>query len=135
MSMRKDAKITKCPVFIPEGTRLGFAKGEAAPGDLLTYKEHYTDGSYGLRTGRVVGRVDAEGTDGPKVEGKIAAVVLSENGTFCYERWVDPKDVTEVHPNAPKFLAYFASTDPEQLLKDANYGSACAAHMDWRNLP
>lgn len=133
MSQRKDAKYSKRGVRCPNSSYQGFSRTEAKPGDWIAYREHCTDGSSHARFARVIGRIDAAGTDGPSVKGKVAAIALSDDGTFCYERWIDPADVLSIHSPAPKFLAWFASADPQELLRAADYGAAAAAHTDWND--
>lgn len=131
LAMRKDAKLSKVPVVCPNAVTAGFSTRTVMPGAFLEYKEHHEDGTCGVRIARAVGRIDASGTDGPPVRGFICAVALSDDGTFCYERWIKPEDVISVKPACPNFFAFFASADPFELLKSSAQGGACAAHMDW----
>lgn len=130
-------KLYKRKVKLPHVNTLGFNKWIASPGDWLTYKEHHADDSYTVRMARYVGIVHApaQGPDVPAVKGKLCVIALSDDAHCCYERWIDRADVQSVCSPMPRFLAYFASADPEELIKASEYGSASASHTDWQENP
>lgn len=129
--------LRRVSVHCPNTSTLGYGKWVAKPGDLLTYKEHHTDGSYTPRLARMVGRVNApaDGPTCPEVKGLICVVAISNEGTFCYERWIKPADVVHVSAPAPNFWHYFMTADPSELIKASEYGSASASHTDWQEDP
>ena len=129
--------LRRVPIACPNASPIGYGKCVADPGDLISYKEHCADGSYMLRLARVVGRVNApaDGPICPEVKGKICAVALNDEGTTCYERWIDPSDVVHVNRPAPNFMHYFMTADPSELVKASEYGSASASHTDWQDNP
>lgn len=53
----RDATIDRKAVRLPNACTLGYGKYRAQYGDLVTFKEHYTDSTYGTRIGRVAGRI------------------------------------------------------------------------------
>lgn len=134
---RRAHKITRRKIRCTHLTLLGFGKCEAKRGDWIVYKEHHNDGSYHPRFARVVGWVIAPRDGSVEPFEGVCVVALNDDATFCYERWIQPEDILSIHPPAPKFLQYFASADPEELISASEYGSASASHTDWteRSLP
>lgn len=124
----------RCLHLIPT---MGYSKWEAVAGDMITYKEQITDGSFNRRMARVVGWVKAPFEKGskpeydcPAFEG-VCVVALNDEGTCCYERWIKPEDILSINTPSPKFLFYFGSADPQELLRASEYGSASASHTDF----
>lgn len=134
--MRTDAQIDHRQVTCPNATHLGFAKVNAQRGDLIVYKETYTDGSFSTRIARMIGRVHyapAIADDKEPVRDFLLVLVLSDNGCFCYERWINPKDVTEVQSFPAKFWQFFAA--PLQYSAETyrhlnNYGTLCEQFVE-----
>ena len=85
-------------------------------GDLFLYKERYTDGTEGTRLAKCHGRVRPDHNDAVSDgrEWRILAQAASDDMTFTYERWVDPKDVIQITPknHANKnVIAFFEETE------------------------
>jgi len=113
--MRTDCDISRRPVYCPNATLLGFAKRKAEYGDVIAYCTHFTDGSSKITVGRMMGRVNAPaippgpGYEGSKrIRGWLVVMTLADSGWHVYERWVDPKDVIEVHAYEHTTLDVFA---------------------------
>ena len=126
--MRTDCKISRKSVRCPNASLLGHAKPVAKVGDLVVYKEPYTDGSYSSRAARMIGTVDYAppiGNDTKPVKGYLLVLALSNDCTFCYERWINPKDVIEVRDNPSAFAAWFFADklpDADTARRLAEYG-------------
>lgn len=131
MSRRKDAKITtkgkRATVRCPNATTIGYGKWQASPGDFVAFKIDED-----TRYGRVVGRVDASGSDGDPVKGWICVVMLGTTLHFAHEYWVNPEWVIEVrtvNPNHVRFFEVFFTADPMDLIRMSEYGSlSCSEH-------
>lgn len=108
--------------YLPDATKLGYAKYQAKAGDLLILK----DGSLA----RVIGRIaehDAmpakEGPDGWPAEGtkahagNLLVCQVGSSFTFGMERWISPSEVAACYApeRAARFLAWFFSATPEEL--------------------
>lgn len=113
--MRMDCYISRRSVYCPNALTLGFAKRNAEYGDLIAYKTHFKDGSYKTTLGRMMGRVNAPAIPaGPGYEGSkrilgwLVVMTLANGGWHVYERWIDPKDVIEVHAYEHTALDVFA---------------------------
>lgn len=126
--MRTDCKIDKRPIKCPNACRLGYGLSVANVGNLIVYQEHYADGSHGLRTARVLGRVSAPKLkhNDSEVKGWALVMTISEDFTHAYERWVDPADITEVREVPTRMLEFFArpTLPPVEVLRrkmDAGY--------------
>ena len=107
-STRKETKL-------PNARTLGFNVWKAKAGDLITYVEQPTGHS---RIARVIGEITWCDGDGPDCRGHLAVLALSDDGTFGYERWVDPKDVIECKRpgRALEFLRWFVDATPDDLV-------------------
>ena len=133
---REDAHYSLEGVRCPKARILGYSKVLAEQGDLITWHTPSRRGEFDGRPelGRVLGRVDARG-DAKQMEqisGWIAVIALANNGTFAYERWVNPAWVVEIHAACPAFFALIASGDPERLLRMVRAGALSAGHLDYR---
>ena len=128
--MRTDATIrhrqTKLPKLV---TTIGFDRWIARPGDLILYRERLAGGDDApslRRIARVIGTVDAPtlpaGTNyegSPAVKNHICVMALADDGSYAYERWVDPADVVRCldpeHMRA--FMALFLAEDWNQCMR------------------
>lgn len=111
--MRTDCKINTRSVKCPNAWHLGFGLRVANVGNLIVYKEYHKDASFALRTGRMIGRITApkiEPTDS-EIEGWILAMVLSDDCTHLFERWINPEWVTEVREMPANLLRFLAQPD------------------------
>ena len=105
LSQRKDAFYSEKYAGIRfRGLQAGSAY-KVATGSLVLFK-----GDPGV--GRVLSRVDATGdVNLEKVSGHLCVAALGTTFTFCYVRWVDPKDVWFIAPCPTKFMAAFFGKD------------------------
>src|SRR5882724_8682360 len=96
--MRTDCTIDGRAIPCPNAMFMGSNRGSAKPGDCILYKEYRgTDGAYGTRLARVLGRVSAPELSFAKpVKGYALAMALSDDATDGYERWIDPADIVQV---------------------------------------
>jgi hypothetical protein len=109
--MRTDCKIDNRKVICKNSTLIGHSTNVCKAGDFFTY---CTDGAQ-THLARSLGRVSAPSlspNDSP-IKGYILAMVLSNDATFAFERWVNPDDVLSVNP-VPTHMAafFFAPTIP-----------------------
>jgi hypothetical protein len=103
--MRTDAKIDRYSVTCPNASQLGYHKVKAEFGDIVVYRERFQDGNDPPRVGRVAGRVHyapaLEPNEEP-IEDYLLVIVLADDLSFCFERWINPTDVVSVHsPSHP----------------------------------
>lgn len=108
--MRTDATIDNKAIPCPNATFFAGGRGKAKAGDMITCNH-----SGATRMARILGRVSApalSGDDGPTV-GWALVMMLSNDGSFAYERWINPADITRVY-DAPTNMAafFFAPTLP-----------------------
>jgi hypothetical protein len=112
-----DEKPVRCP-------HVGAYGEYASPGDFIVIEGY--GGHYARVLGRIVSPVDC-------CEGFILALVLSHGGEFCFERWIDPKEVFNVSEKPPKALwAWFTSPidNPIEAVDLASYGTLSASQID-----
>lgn len=102
-------------------------------GDLISYREHYEDGSFGYRDGsfgyrlaRVLG-IATHGGDGQELpENTLAVVAVNETITFGYPRFVPLEEVFEASSPEDAFKKWFfgfKDIDPDLIYRHAEYGS------------
>ena len=109
---------------------------KAKTGMWITFRENTTnvDGSNPLtrlRSGRVLGRVDAPSVPSEKypcerIEGYVSVLALADNMQHAYIRWIKPEDVAEVSANPPaKLLAWITGPLPNADIvhKLSHYGT------------
>lgn len=95
--MRTDCTIDNVKVRCPNAAHGGFQKWFCKRHDLISY-----NGGFGHRQlARSLGRLRADG------EVYILALVLASEGTFCYERWIDPLDVISINDPPTEFARWF----------------------------
>ncbi len=88
---RNDVRIDKRQVTVKNSSFLGYSKGTLKCGDFFTYLDENQ-----IRIGKMHGRI---AMDAQNVSlGHIVAQVLSNNGQFTMQRWVDPSTVLETIP-------------------------------------
>lgn len=83
--MRTRTYSTRKLTYLPNAQTLGYGKWKASSGDYITTK----NGEFGRVLG-VITNCDADGLD---CRGHLVVTILSNDLTFGYERWIDPKDV------------------------------------------
>lgn len=123
--MRTDAKIDGRQVICPNASMIGYSSVKLRVGMVFTYQDEH-----GNHTGRMIGRVayaPALAGDAAPVRNHILALVLADDCTFCYERWIDPKDVTRTAPVPSAMAAFFFSPtlpyDVHMLRRLNEYGT------------
>ena len=112
--MSRDAKIApRKATRLPRAMTLGHGRWKARPGDWIVYFR--SDGSRAFA--RVIGQIESCDTDGPDCTGWLQVVAVSDNGSFGYERWINPADVIECLDPARvrTFLAWMLSATPADL--------------------
>lgn len=94
----------------------------------------YNDGDSAVRYGRVLGRVDADGSDDvERIDGHLSVLVLADNHQHAYIRWIDPTDVLEVGTTLPsKLLAWMTGPMPtaDIVHKLSAYGTLSERYAD-----
>jgi hypothetical protein len=100
---RTDVKRDKRQLLLPNVSLIGYSTNLLRYGDFFTYKEYYTDKTYGIRLGRCHGRViplsNLEGTTKDYTKKWLILTQAAEHMmTFTYERWIEVEDVTEMIP-------------------------------------
>lgn len=133
--MRTDAIIDDLSVICPNASTLGYAKLTARRGDLIRYEERYVGGASGDRLARVIGRIAYAPalSETPAIKNFLLVLALSDSGTFCYERWIDPKDVREVNAFPAKLFAFFAAPlkyDAQMYRRLSDYGTLSEQYID-----
>lgn len=95
-------------------------------GDLISYREHYEDDSFGYRLARVLG-IATHGGEGQELpENTLAVVAVNETITFGYPRFVPLEAVFEVSSPEDAFKKWFfgfKDIDPDLIYRHAEYGS------------
>lgn len=140
---RTDARYTvngkRASVRISNASHLGYSLWTASPDDFVTFEVPTNDPACtSTRHGRVIGRVDASGSDGDPVKGWIAVMALGTNLSFAYEMWIDPAWVTECHkigPETLEFFRVFLSSPTNDLIRMSEYGSLGASPGRTNQLP
>lgn len=133
-------------VYLPNASTLGFSRHMARKGDVIVYRENYTDGSYGKRLARVLELV-THPHDGPefrKATGrgqqtrkapKLRVMAFDDMISHAYERWVDVDDVIDCRePADPKFLVWALTGpvgNPTDIVKASEHGSLTDRYF-WR---
>lgn len=128
--MRTNVKIDNVAVTGPNASTIGFAKHKVKRGDVFTYN----DGTC-QRIARSLGRITApsEGS-APAVSGFVLAMVIGSDCSFAYERWIDPKDITEIVDCPTKFMQWFFQPEipyPAQTMRNVlASGAASERYLD-----
>lgn len=128
--MRTNVRIDNVAVPAPNASTLGFAKRKVKRGDVFTYN----DGTC-QRIARSLGRITApaEGS-APSVSEFVLAMVIGNDCSFAFERWIDPKDITEIVNCPTKFMQWFFQPDlpyPPQVMRNVlASGAACERYLD-----
>jgi hypothetical protein len=136
--MRK-AKYSAKKVYLPNSSRVGYDVSHAKPGHWIVYQ------CSGVRfTGRVLGRVDRTCSDGMEdCAGWIAALVLSEDMSSAFVRWVAPEWVLRCLKAPPReLLAWITgdewpkrAADIPRMLAMQDHGTCCESYIASRNDP
>lgn len=142
------------PVSVPNADHGGYGKWQASPLDFVVVCQHgkTLDGhDYTLRNfARVLGRIvevepSASSLDGQdrKIisEDHLAVLMLSEDGTFTYIRWIPATEIEvcyAVGQQFGEFARFFFSSDLDgfsvaDLAYLSSYGTLCANHDDSSN--
>lgn len=109
--MRTDCKIDKRQIPCPNARNTGFGLSVANVGNLIVYREDHIDATNKTyRTARVLGRVSAPkiAPGDAEVKGWALCMVLSEDCTFVFERWVDPSWIVSIRDVPHAMLMFFA---------------------------
>lgn len=136
--MRTDTTIDSRQVICRNASTIGYSSVKLRVGMFFVYSED-GDGDR-RRLGRMIGRVSApaigEGENySPRIEGYILALVLSDNGAHCYERWIDPNNVIETRDaeGMAEFAAFFFAErlpyDAATLRRLNEYGTLQASYI------
>lgn len=119
----------------PNASLIAGARGAAKPGDMLVWND---PGFPGRKTlARMLGRVTApaDGPDVPAIKGWILAMVLSEDASFAYERWINPADVARVYDSPAKLAAVFFAPklphDARTMLRLIEHGTMSDRFIDF----
>lgn len=147
--MRTDATYDRKQVSCPNASTLGYGKYKAQTGDLIVYREHYTNGTDDARLARVIGRVDyAPALDGDRepTRNRLVVLAMATMPSFCFERWINPEDVIEIlaidgepGDKIRRLMEWFLSPDlprhsMEELLQWQRSGFATMTEWkEWRD--
>lgn len=105
--MRRDATIDGKQVICRNASMLGYSSVKLRVGMVFTVSDEYGgDGSAFRMIGRIAYAPALRGDAGP-IRNWILALVLSNDGTFCYERWINPEHVTSTHPVPSRMAEFF----------------------------
>ena len=139
--MRTDAIFDRRAVRVPNASQIGYSAQIARVGDFINFTGHRF-----TTTGRMIGRVHwAPSTNEHGViKNWILAICIGSDLGHTFERWIDPKDVTQCEPPsciARKKLAVAWFLSDEIFTADMNevrtstehgYGSV-HEYREWRN--
>lgn len=95
---RTDVERNKQQTLCPNSTSLGYSRWKLRYGHLFLYKEHYTDGTHGVRLAKCHGRIRPDYRTSGKIDWFILAQVTNRMMGSTYERWIKPEDVIETRP-------------------------------------
>lgn len=124
------------PIYCPNACSLGFARHSVSVGDLILYREHYRDGSWGTRLARVLGLATHDGTMKPYPKPRLAVLAASDMLDHGYERHVALEDVQEVRDPSPengrafaRFFLFGKVPPPELAYAVSEYGAMCDSYL------
>lgn len=100
----RDATIDGKQVICPNASLLASGTRKARVGCMVTC-EHNGQTRIARMLGRVAYSPAIEGAE--RIENYLLVMMLAEDGTFAYERWIDPKEVTRIFESPAKFAAFF----------------------------
>lgn len=129
--MRTDCKIDGKRILCRNVSILGSDLGYfAVPGNMVLY--HYGDGA--TRIGRVIGRVSAPALgEQEEIKGYALVLELAHGAEFCYERWINPDDITRIFNAPSEFAAWFFQEhlpyDAKTLRRLSEYGTLCERYI------
>jgi hypothetical protein len=129
--MRTDVIIDRKLVVCPNASTLGFGKWKAQVGNLVLFKENDK-----IVTGRMIGRIQYGYSDGKSLKNFLVVICISPRLDWTFERWVNPKDVTEIYDLKNEYakhvevLEHFLS---DELVK-APIDEVRACSRDWSSL-
>lgn len=131
VSMRK-ATLDNRKVICPNASLLCGRGRVLKRGDMFVYD---MAGEPGLRLARSLGRIKTVDKDGIDCTGFICAMVLSIDGTYLYERWIDPKEVTQIFDAPTKTAAFFFAPSlpfASETIRDLMaYGTMSEIYIDF----
>ena len=125
--MRTDVTLSKKKVICPHASLLGYGTRRAKPGMFVRW-----DGGHG----RIIATIDYAPPLGetPEIKGWLLVMTLSDDLSFAYERWIDPKDVIECRPWPTKFFLWMAQPtlpyDPYTIRRLMEYGTLNDEYID-----
>ncbi len=127
--MRSDCKIDDRKVACPNTSHLGFDLPFLKAGLCFVYES-----DAGLHFARSLGHVTAPaiGDDKEPFDG-IVAMVLSEDHTFAFERWIEPHRVRQIFHAPTEFMAWFLQPslpyDADTMRRLMEYGTVAQTHI------
>lgn len=124
---RTDCERDNVAVKLPNSSSLGFSIAEAKSGYWIMYEK---DDRHFI--GRVICRVTCD------LQIWLEIAQLSECGTHCYIRWIDPmwvKECREKPPRRPFDWITSEKWEPQQVHDDLNYGGAQLALEGFSTIP
>ena len=98
---RKDVERNKKQVNCPESSYIGYSSTKLRHGDCFLYIENTTTGTFHYRLAKCHGQIKPLANlekDDPTPQWYILAQSADWTMRYTYERWIDPKDVTEIIP-------------------------------------
>lgn len=128
--MRRDCTIDNNRVIAPNASLLGSGTNVVKAGKFFTY-----DDGHRTHLARSLGRVSAPALsdDIPAVKGYVLAMVLAEDATSAYERWVAPRSITRVIDVPTAFAAFFFADpipyDAKTMQRLMDYGCVCERYV------
>lgn len=132
--MRTDTTITNKQIV---------CRNAMSPGHGDTYKArvgywivYSMDGTAsGTQVGRMIGNVSAPALEQGEepVKNWLLVMVLSQDMTHCYQRWVKPTEVQAIYKKRPRaFLNWFTGKwpkNPTTLIRLSEYGTLSAEYI------
>lgn len=116
-------------------TTLGHSKYAVEVGDLILFREYYTDGTHGQRLGRVLGLANRP-MHRASDPGSTTLFVLATDDmlTHAYERHVELDDVLEIQsPSNSRFAEWFLRGKvplPSEALQVVRFGAMNNRYID-----
>lgn len=131
MDMSTDCKIDNRKVACSNASLIAGGTYFLKAGMLFTYET-----GAGIAVARSLGRVSASASQagGLAVDGWILAMVLSDDCSFVFERWVNPADVRRIIASPSKMAAFFFAPelayDAQMIRRLMAYGTLSEAYVE-----
>jgi hypothetical protein len=119
--IRRKIKVSRKKVAkLLNATSIGYGQWKARPGDIIVFKEWYTNNEYRYRLARLIGVItESDVVEGHSAAGELSVLSINDSIHYGYERFVKCEDVVECYrpEHARTFMTWLLNASVEELEK------------------